>query len=210
MSPSPAGPGNGSGERAPPDLNADERRRLAAGEAGALERFYDLYFDRVYAYVRRLVREEHLAEDVTQDVFMHVYRSLESYDPERELRPWVYTIATNKVRDHWRSRRHREAQQEVSAHGEDGEWEAAPPVSPGRGPAERVVAGELSEQVAEAIADMPEVMRTTLVLRYYEGLSFAEIGGMVDRNETAVRKRYSRALEELRNRLAHVAGKEEG
>ena len=44
-------------------------------------------------------------------------------------------------------------------------------------------------------------MQTTLVLRYFEGLSFEQIGRMVDRNETAVRKRYSRALEELRKRL---------
>ena len=68
-----------------------------------------MYFDRVYGYVRRLVGEDSLAEDVTQDVFLHLQRSFRSYDPARELSPWVFTIATNKVRDHWRSRRHRDA-----------------------------------------------------------------------------------------------------
>ena len=63
---------------------------------------------------------------------------------------------------------------------------------------------------AEAIEALPDSMRLTLVLRYYQGLSFAEIGAIVDRNEAAVRKRYSRALEELRNSLGDPAKGEEG
>lgn len=187
------------------ELGPEERAALRAREPAALERFYDLYFDRVYGYVRRLLGEEHLAEDVTQDIFMHLHRSLQSYDPDRPLRPWVFTIATNKVRDHWRSRRHRDALYEVSAATEEGsDYDGTPAVSHHRGPDERLASSELSEQVAEAIGEMPDIMKTTLVLRYYEGLSFAEIGALVDRNETAVRKRYSRALEELRHRLAGV------
>ena len=180
-----------------PDLSEAERAELARREPAALERFYGLYFDRVYGYVRRLLREEHLAEDVTQDIFMHIHRSLPSYDPRRDLRPWVFTIATNKVRDHWRSRRHQDASRELSAGDEDG-------VARADGPVESALGRELSVQVAAAIEDMPEILRTTLVLRYYEGLSFQDIGRMVNRNETAVRKRYSRALEELRKSLAHV------
>jgi len=187
------------------DLSAAERGGLARREPAALERFYGLYFDRVYGYVRRLLREEHLAEDVTQDVFMHIHRSLPSYDPRRDLRPWVFTIATNKVRDHWRSRRHQDARRELSAGDEEGgEFRVHPAVARARSPEESALGRELSEQVAAAIEDMPEILRTTLVLRYYEGLSFEDIGRMVNRNETAVRKRYSRALEELRKNLAHV------
>jgi RNA polymerase sigma-70 factor, ECF subfamily len=187
------------------ELTRAEREALQAREPAALERFYHLYFDRLYGYVRRLLKEEHLAEDVTQDIFMHLHRSFPSYDPERALRPWVFTIATNKVRDHWRSRRHRDSLLEVSASTEDSaDYAAAPAVSPLRGPGEALVSGELSDQVAAAIHDLPEIMQTTLVLRYYEGLSFEEIGKLVDRNETAVRKRYSRALEELRKRLGHA------
>jgi RNA polymerase sigma-70 factor (ECF subfamily) len=183
------------------ELSERERAALGACEPAALERFYEAYFDRVYGFVRRLLREEHLAEDVTQDIFMHIHKSLPSYDPTRELRPWVFTIATNKVRDFWRSRRHRDAQRELSMSNDDG-----PPlaVSERRGPEELLEAGEVSQAVAAAIDDLPEIMSTTLVLRYYEGLSFETIGAMVGRNEIAVRKRYSRALDELRQRLAKV------
>ena len=183
------------------DLDRAERAQLRDRDPAALELFYERYFDRVYGYVRRLLREEHLAEDLTQDIFMHVWRSLPSYDPQRELRPWVFTIATNKVRDWWRSRRHAEAQREMAVEDSERGISAA---DPARGPVESLQADDVSAMVEAAIEDLPEIARTTLVLRYYEGLSFEEIGRMVDRNETAVRKRYSRALDELRTRLGHV------
>ncbi len=187
------------------DLTASERTALQAREPAALGLFYEVYFHRVYAYIRRLLRDEHLAEDVTQDIFMHLHRSLPSYDPTRALRPWVFTIATNKVRDYWRSRRFRDSQREVSAQdAEGGSFAITPAVSPHSGPPDMLSESEVSQQVSEAIAELPEIMRTTLVLRYYEGLTFEAIGKMVDRNETAVRKRYSRALEELRKRLSRL------
>src|SRR6185503_20652737 len=92
----------------PPEL----RERLARREPAALARFFDAYFERVYAYLRRLVGDEHAAEDLTQDVFLQAHRALPSYDPARDPRPWLFTIATNKLRDHWRSR---------AAHGGDSE-----------------------------------------------------------------------------------------
>ncbi len=184
------------------EFTDEERAALAARAPDALERFYELYFDRVYGFVRRLLHDDHLAEDVTQDIFMHLCRALEGYDPRRPLRPWVFTIATNKVRDHWRSRRHRDSLREVSATVAEGaDYDGTPAVESRRGPDELLESGEVGDQVAAAIDSLPEIMKTTLVLRYYEGLSFAEIGAMVDRNETAVRKRYSRAMEELRRRL---------
>jgi RNA polymerase sigma factor (sigma-70 family) len=79
-----------------------------------MERFYEVFFDRVYGYVRRMLNEDHLAEDVTQDVFMHIQRSIHTYDPARDPGPWVFTIATNKVRDFWRTRRQKEAGLEAS------------------------------------------------------------------------------------------------
>lgn len=185
------------------ELPLELRRRLPDRDPEALGAFFDVWFDRVWGYVRRLVGEEHLAEDLTQEIFLHIHRALPTYDPERDLRPWVFTIATNKVRDYWRSRRHKESLRELPIDEEAGETLSS---SRARPPHERLERQELAAQVAAAIERLPESMRTTLVLRYFEGLSFEAIGRIVDRNEAAVRKRYSRALEELRRVLGPILG----
>ncbi len=68
------------------------RRGLRDRDPEAVAAFYDSYFDRLYGFVRRMVGEDHLAEDLTQDIFMHVVANFESYDPERALRPWVLPV----------------------------------------------------------------------------------------------------------------------
>jgi len=180
------------------ELPLELRARLPRRDPEALARFYEIYFDRVYGYLRRMLGEDHLAEDVTQDVFMHIQRSIHTYDPARAPGPWVFTVATNKLRDHWRSRRHKDLQLEATF--EDGDRRSEPP-SPDRGPLPALEGAELSRELERAIATLSPAMRETLVLRYFEGLSFEEIGERIGRNEAAARKRYSRALEDLREAL---------
>jgi RNA polymerase sigma-70 factor (ECF subfamily) len=186
---------------APDELTPDELRRLPGRDEAVLGRFFDVWFGRVYGFVRRMVADEHLAEDLTQEVFAHVYKALATYDPARELRPWLFAIATNKVRDHWRSRRHRDAEEQGALESDEGRE-----LVPGRDapPDAGLARAELGREVRRAIDELPERMRVALVLRAYEGLSFEEIGQVQGRNEVAVRKRYSRALEALRGRLEAV------
>lgn len=174
--------------------------RLPRRDPAALEAFFDAFLPRIYGYVRRLVGDDHLAEDLTQEIFLQVHRSLESYDPARDIRPWLFSIATNKVRDHWRSRRHREEQGEESAE-QEGLAEMLSAMDP---PEARLSASEVEERVRQAIEALPEGMRMTVMLRIWEGLSFEEIGAILERNEVAVRKRFSRALEVLRQALGKV------
>jgi len=199
----PAGPGVGPDSRRAPELPEAVRARLPELDEGALATFFDHYFDRVYAYLRRLVRSEHVAEDLAQDVFLHLHRALPSYDPARPLGPWVFTIASNKLRDHWRSRRTHEDRRALRVDDDEAGVELE---GDGAAPDGALVADEEASEVAAAVAALPEMLQQTFNLRYHEGLSFAEIGEIVDRNETAVRKRYSRALGELRDALAHLRG----
>jgi RNA polymerase sigma-70 factor (ECF subfamily) len=190
------------GPPAVPELTGLELAALRAREPAILERFYRLYFERVYSHVKRMVRDEHTAEDLTQEIFLHIVRALPSYDPARPLRPWVFTIATNKVRDHWSSRGFRDRARSLSA--EDSEDRPAELAAGGRDPREWLEAGELGLAVQSAVDRLPDGLRETLLLRYFDGLSFAEIGRVLERNEIAVRKRYSRALEELRESLGDL------
>ncbi len=181
-------------------LSEEQRAALQRREPEALSAFFDIYFDRIYGYVRRLTGSEHLAEDLAQDILLHVYQALPKYDPTRPLRPWVFTIATNKVRDFWRSRLHRDGKRERSMDREDDDAPLEMP-SPIPRPEEALSAGEAEQQVREAVDRLPEGMRMTVFLRVYEGLSFEAIGNILGRKEVAIRKRYSRALEHLRSML---------
>ena len=138
---------------------------------------------------------------------MHIQRSLHTYDPARELAPWVFTIATNKVRDFWRSRRHRDSLQETSLDLEEAGFQ---PAAHDLGPLPALENQELGRLLDRAIDELPESMRATLTLRWFEGLSFEAIAALLQRNETAVRKRYSRALEELRRTLTKSLGLQGG
>ena len=184
-------------------LGPDVLERLTQLNPEALEQFFDAYFDRIYGYVRGLVRHEQLAEDLTQDIFVQLYKGLPSYDPKRELRPWVFTVAINRVRDHWRSRRHRDSQLENSIEFEDDSLDVE---SEGDSPDLPLLQAESDQAIRDAVERLPEVMREVVVLRAFEGLSFAQIGELVQRNEVAVRKRYSRALEELRRLMDVESG----
>jgi RNA polymerase sigma factor (sigma-70 family) len=153
-----------------------------------------------------MLGDETTAEDLTQDIFMHLQRALHTYDPTRELGPWVFTIATNKVRDHWRSRRHKQALREISLDDDEGSLQ---PASADHGPLPALENQELARLLDRAIDRLPESMRETLLLRWFEGLSFERISEMLGRNETAIRKRYSRAFEELRRSLSKTLGVQE-
>jgi len=181
----------------PPELRA----ALARREPAALARFFDAFYDRVHAYLRRLVGDEHLAEDLAQDVFLQAHRALASYDPARDPRPWLFTIATNKLRDHWRSRAGEQGALGASLdHEELGE--RLPAVAPE--PETLASEEELARRVRAAIDELPAGLRAPLLLRVYEGLAFEDIGRVLERNEVAARKRYSRALSALRDSLGEV------
>jgi RNA polymerase sigma factor (sigma-70 family) len=182
---------------APRELAPDLIARLPARDPAAMASFFDAYFPRIYGYIRGLVRDEHLAEDLTQDVFLLLQRGLPSFDPARELRPWVFTIVVNRVRDHWRSRRQR-SEQELSLLDADESLEIE---APEPGPLEPLLLAESAQEVRRALDELPAGLSEVLYLRAFEGLEFSAIAALVGRNEVAVRKRYSRGLAELRRRL---------
>src|SRR6185503_14599666 len=163
-----------------PAFPAAMRVRLARREPAALALFFDTFFGRVYAYLRRLVGDEHLAEDLTQEVFLQAQRAFPSYDPARDPRPWLFTIATNRLRDHWRSRAAQASSSVTSLdHEELVEHAGAAEVASESFADEE----ELATRVRAAIDALPGGLRATVLLRVYEKLSFEDIGRILERNE---------------------------
>jgi RNA polymerase sigma-70 factor (ECF subfamily) len=152
-----------------------------------------------------MVGDETLAEDVTQDVFVHLQRAIPTFDPARELGPWVFTIATNKVRDLWRSKRHQIDGRTASLDDGDEEHRGRDAVDTRPGPALELEGDELRATLSAAVDALPAGLRAAFVLRWHEELEFEDIGRILERNEAAARKRYSRALAELRRILEDAA-----
>lgn len=188
-------------------LSAAVLAGLPRHEPAALAAFHDAYFGRIWGYVKRMVHDEHLCEDLTQEILMNVHRALPGYDPARALSPWVFTIATNKLRDHWQSRRFQESRRQVSLDDEDAAL--LEPPAPARAPAAALERRELAQRVADAVARLPESLRVPFWLRWREELPFADVALQLGTSEVAARKRYSRALAELRALLADEVARQE-
>lgn len=178
-------------------------RRLQQGDSAALGDFFDAHFDNIYSFIHRQVRHDQQAEDLTQDVFLNFHRSTARLDPERKLEPWLFTIAVNRMRDHWRSSSYRATEPNQDANGE--EYDRGLP-SGEELPEVRLERLERAGALHDAIDALPESLRSTLTLRALKGLSFSRIAEIIGRNEVAVRKRYSRAVNALRDQLRTEEG----
>ncbi len=186
------------------DLPMEVRLRLPERDPRALEIFFDHYYERVHRYLSGLVRSAELAEDLTQDVFLQIHRALPGYDPQRPTRPWVFTAAVHRARDHWRSRSRQEQARALSLAGEEGE--ALDVEDEGARPELPLEALEDAERVRALVDALPEGMRACLLLRIFEELPFSDVAEALGVSEVAARKRYSRALVLLRERLSEPGG----
>ena len=175
--------------------------RVRKREPAALEAFFEAYFDRVHGFVRRWVGDPTLAEDVTQDVFLKVHRAADRLDPERDPMPWLMTIAHNACRDLWRSGAYRLSRKARSIEGSPGLEQSLPER---RTPETEAVESERERLVQAAILQLPESLRAPLLMHDYEGMGHEQIAAALSIQYAAARKRYSRALAALAEKLREV------
>ncbi|MFT4537995.1 MAG: RNA polymerase sigma factor (sigma-70 family) [Planctomycetota bacterium] len=172
-------------------------QRLVEGDPLAANKLVERYFEATLRFVHASIPDRHTAEDLTQDVFLSLYASLDRYDPARALEPWIYTIASNKIRDHFRSRRFQEQRRAASIEEGGADHVASEEV----GPNAVLEHKESSRSLRVAIDQLSDKVRSTVLLRLDQGLSFAAIADVLGSGEAAVRKRFSRALTSLREAL---------
>ncbi len=170
-----------------------------------MDAFFQHYFERVYGYVVRLVRNPSLAEDISQDAFLRLSRSLESLDPRRDPSGWVFTVVTNVVRDYWRSRHAKAAGRRVDA---DRLWETAE--DPADSPQQQLERRERHEAIQQALARLAPADREVLLLRTYEEIETAQVGKILGLRPDAVRQRHSRAVRRLGELYRDAMGEESG
>ena len=167
--------------------------RVRRRDPTALERFFDQYYDRIHGHVARLVQDAHMAEDLTHEVFLRLNRTLDRLDPERDPTGWVFTVATNVVRDHWRSRKHKEAARSSGLSAEHLEVLADQAED-----AEQQLARQQEQHaVRQALSTLSENDREVILLRDYENLDSTAVAGVLGAKPDAIRQRYSRAVTRL-------------
>jgi RNA polymerase sigma-70 factor (ECF subfamily) len=152
-------------DAAPDDLSPFVAR-AREGEVAAFEALYRAHVGRVHGLCRRLVGDWHLAEELTQDVFVRAWRRLPSFRGEAAFGTWLHRIAVNRVIEERRARARRQDREDVLDEAFDV-------------PTASAVAPERTLDLERAIAALPPGARTVFVLHDVEGWEHAEIAAAV-------------------------------
>ncbi len=171
--------------------------RYAAGEETAFREIVSRYKNSLYAFLRHFLNRQDLIEDVFQETFLQLFTSRDSFDTERPLRPWLFTIAANKAKDALRKQQ-RTAAATIGTIADSQEMSFDDVLdtltSDETMPYEKLEDGEIASQVRQVIADMPENLREILILAYFNKFSYKQmaqilsipIGTVKSRLHTAV------------------------
>ena len=169
-------------------------RRAQRNERGAFDLLVLKYQHKVIKLVARLLRDPSEAEDVAQEAFVKAYRALGSFRGDSAFYTWLYRIAVNTARNAIASRQRRPLDYEAEL-SESEQLNLASRLRDSDTPEATALSEEIRETVNEAIEQLPEDLRTAIVLREVEGLSYEEIAAAMDCPVGTVRSRIFRARE---------------
>jgi RNA polymerase sigma-70 factor (ECF subfamily) len=175
---------------------------LRAGEEAAYETLISRFEHPIYNLVSRLTNDPGDAPDVVQEVFLKVFRNVQSFRGQSSLKTWIYRIAVNESRNHRRwFGRHRS--QEIMLEAAPGETHGyldwLP--DPARSPMELAIDHEREALIEAALAEINPHYRAALVLREIEGLSYEEIADILETSLGTVKSRILRGRDALRQLL---------
>jgi RNA polymerase sigma-70 factor (ECF subfamily) len=176
------------------DLDPAIVERACGGDDHAFRIIVETYQRAIYRIAYRYSLDQEGAFDLAQEIFLHVHRMLDRYDSSRPFEPWFFRVATNFSINWIRKKR----PQEVSL--DAFEADITPAVDESS-PGEQVEREEEAALIREAVAGLPEPYREIVVLRYLEGITLEEVGGILELPEGTVKNRLFRARELLRQRL---------
>ncbi len=186
------------------DEGADWRavEQVRAGDDSAFAKLMERYKRPILNFVFRMVGDTAEAEDVAQDVFVRAYLSILKPEFRRttgEFSTWLFQVARNAALDCLRRRARRPTQPLDTLEGGGGTLIRTGPTA-----ADKAASHEIGEQIAAAVALLPEDQRTAIVLAEYEDLSTAQIAAIMNCSRKSVESRLYRARQFLRKQLVHL------
>lgn len=186
-----------SGEAQPTDAALMER--LVQRDADALETLYDRHSRAVFSLVYRIVQQRPTAEEVTQDIFLQLWRNARLYDSQRgPLQPWLLTLARNRALDTLRLKRERQRSRED-------DFGARELVCTAPDPETLADREDRAEKVRGVMAELPALQRRAIELAYFDGMSHSEIAEKLMEPLGTVKSWIRNGLLKLREGLGSLA-----
>ena len=175
--------------------------RYATGTAAAFDVLYRRHRAGVYRYLLRHCGHAGTADELFQDVWTSVIRTRMTYVPTARFPAWLYTLAHNRMVDHWRAAGHA---QTISLDADDATSDAvhALPAPRSEEPDARATRHEVAAQLRRAFAALPPMQRDAFLLQHESGLSLLEIATLTGVGVETVKSRLRYAIAKLRRELA--------
>lgn len=190
-------------------MGADESdlslvRRVQRGDKGAFDLLVLKYQHKVVKLVMRYVRSPAEAEDISQEAFIKAYRALPQFRGDSAFYTWLYRIAINTAKNAVASRERSPITYDLDLQDEESSYAAQSRLRDPDTPEGLVLTEEIRQTVNSAIEALPEDLRTAIVLRELDGLSYEEIAAAMECPVGTVRSRIFRAREAIDRRLSEV------
>jgi len=180
------------------ELFTDEQlaRQYADGSDQALEVLIQRYLPLVYGFVMRAIGDAPQAEDLTQEIFLKVWRGIKKYDPDKSFKTWIFTIARRTLIDYFRKKKIATVSVVESDDGNSDIFETIASDEPTA--LERLEKQELEKELEEYLLKLSPEDRMLLLLYHGERITFAEIAAINQEPLDTVKSRHRRALIKLR------------
>jgi RNA polymerase sigma-70 factor, ECF subfamily len=181
-------------------LDEDLVLRVQRGDKSAFDLLVIKYQHKIIQLVNRYIKDPSEAQDVAQEAFIKAYRALGNFRGDSAFYTWLYRIAINTAKNYLVSRSRRSSDYQVDV--QDAEaLENAPQLQGMETPERLLLNQEIIDTIKSAIDKLPEEMRTAIMLREFEGMSYEEIAEAMDCPVGTVRSRIFRAREAIDNKL---------
>lgn len=174
--------------------------RAQSGDRRAFDLLVLKYQQRVGNLIGRYLRDSTEVLDVTQDAFLKAYRALPGFRGESAFYTWIYRIAINTVKNHMVAQGRRPPGDDVDAEVAE-QLDVGDKLRETATPEHELLRDEIADNVQTALDGLPEELRTAIVLREFEGMSYEEIAAAMDCPIGTVRSRIFRAREAIDKRL---------
>jgi RNA polymerase sigma-70 factor (ECF subfamily) len=180
-------------------------RRCAGGDEQALAALYDRWAGPVLAFVERMCRDRAQAEDVTQEVFLRVWRAAPRYEPTAKFSTWIFQIARNAWLNEREKRLRRPTPVELESSDAESGAVGSPAAPASSSPEKSALDRELAERIDAAVRKLPEKLREVWMLGAVQGIPYPEVSEILGIPVGTVKSRMFQAVRLLRSDLEPYA-----